>query len=140
MELFSILDSKFEMTKFLRTYPGAQNFSPKLRAQIQKSHEQTGECFLCRGMFLEHNHVPRQTGGSNWSQVMPFMKKFDIPPCLLGLGDLMVPPLVQSFTTPSAHKWPILAWPCRCRWENTNFATSKWRFCRFSSVLKSAWK
>ena len=89
MELNSILGSKFEMAKRFRTFPGAQNFSPELRAQIQKSHEQTDECFLCRGLFQERNRVPRQIGGSDWSQVLHFMKKFDIQPCLLGLGDII---------------------------------------------------
>ena len=61
------------MAKRFRTFSGAQNFSPELRAQIQKSHELSDE-------------GPRQIGDSDWSQVMRFMKKFDIPPCLLGLG------------------------------------------------------
>ena len=109
MDLFedSIMDSKFEMAKLFRAYSGAQNFSPELRAKIRKSHEQTDECFLCRGLFLERNEMPRQIRGSNWSQVMRFMKKFDIPPCLLGLGAKITPAIGPEFFEVVRHKMVI---------------------------------
>ena len=89
--------SKTDMAKLFRVLPGAQNFSAKFWAEIQKSHEEIDECFLCRGLFRERNEVPRQIGGSDWSQVMRFMKKFDIPPCILGLGAKISSAIGQQF-------------------------------------------
>ena len=97
-ELRLILESKFEMAKCFRTFSGAQNFSPELRAQIQKSHELSDECFLCGGLFRERNETTRQIGDSDWSQVMRFMKKFDIPPCLLGLGAFLTYVIGPAFS------------------------------------------
>ena len=79
------MPSKPQMIKNLRKAPGVSIFSPELQAKIEKCHSENDNCFLCKELSTENSILEKITK-SSWTQIVPFMKKTGIPPCMIDLG------------------------------------------------------
>ena len=79
------MPSKSQMIKNLRQSSGVSIFSPELQAKIQKHHTENDNCFLCTEISTDNSFLEKITK-SSWTQIIPFMKKTGIPPCIIDLG------------------------------------------------------
>ena len=84
-----------QLMKNLREALGIANFSPKFLESIEKLHEEKGSCFLCNKIFNTEPDL-KKIENSSWSQLFPFLKKAGIPICVIGLGRLVKPVMVNT--------------------------------------------